>query len=153
MFDSAIVEAGGQEDAHGDEELVSADHGTSDPGRRRLGLVHGDKQTQGTNAQAGHESANHDLIPCRDRRNLDNETDGHNKTPERDGGPATNAVGDGCGHQGSDESTDGQESDNETGADIAEVLGAIRVGLAKSVQEIGHLKETRDLTSVVTEAG
>lgn len=49
VLDGAVVEAGSEPDAHGDEELVSANHGTSNPGGCCLSLVHGNKQTQSAN--------------------------------------------------------------------------------------------------------
>lgn len=41
MLDSSVVEASGQPNTHGDEKLVGANHGSTNPSWRCLSLVHG----------------------------------------------------------------------------------------------------------------
>lgn len=91
----AVVEAGGEEDADGDEELVRADHGATDPGRRTLGLEHGHEERQGADTETSnlfeqvrdsnsvgelrdltYPAAHHDLDPVTVGGDLDDETYG-----------------------------------------------------------------------------
>lgn len=161
----AVVEAGSQEDTHGDEQLVAADQGTADPRRSSLSLVHGDKEGEGTNAQTSDQTADGDLVPGHFRGDLDDEADDSNKGSDGDGGLAADLVSDGSGDQGTHESTDGQNGHNEAGADVAEVVlghagggiddglaSRVELGLAEAAQVVGHGQETRDGTGIVTEA-
>lgn len=43
------------------------------------------------------------------------------------------------------------QSDDEPGPHVAEILRAITLSLTKTVQKVWHLKETRNLTCVVSE--
>lgn len=94
VLDSAVVEAGGQPDSHSDEELVGANHGTTNPSRCGLSLVHGHKQTERANSQPGNEPTDHKLIPRSYRRDLDHKTDGYDESPKRDTWLATEFIGD-----------------------------------------------------------
>lgn len=145
------VETGGKEDAESDEQLVSADERATNPGRRGLGLEHGHDETKGSDTEAGDETTDHDLFPGRLGGDLDDETDGRDDAPERDGVSAAELVCDGSADESTDEGTDGEETDNQTGADVAET-GTVGPMLAEAVKEVGHLQETRDLTGVVSEA-
>lgn len=148
-----VVEAGGEEDTEGDEELVRADQGSSDPGRGGLGLEHRDDETEGADSKASDQATNHDLLPRSFSSDLDNETDGSNDAPKRDGQPAAEAVGNGSRDESADESTDGEEADDQAGADSAESGGSIGgFALAEALEEVGHLKEAGHLTGIVSEA-
>lgn len=139
----------GEENAEGDEKLIGANEGTANPWRCGLGLEHGNNETESTDTEASDQAANHDLFPCSFSGNLDDETDGSDEAPEGDGVPATKLVGDGGGAQGTDEGTDGEETDDQTGADVAELDGAVGLVLAEPVEKVGHLQESGDLTRVI----
>ncbi|PNY27449.1 hypothetical protein TCAP_02624 [Tolypocladium capitatum] len=109
----AVVEARGEEDAHGDEELVRAHHGAADPRRRRLGLVHGHDQGQAADAEARDEPPDHDLVPGVRGGDLHDEAEGCGGAPQRDAGAPADAVRDGGAGQGADERADGEQRDDE----------------------------------------
>ena len=139
--DGAVVEGGGEEDAHGDEELVRAHHGAADPGRRRLGLVHGHQQAQRADAQPGDEAPNHDLVPRRHGRNLHHEPDRRHQAPYRHRRLAPDAVRHGRRRQRPDERADGQQRHDEPRAHRRKVLlPVVGVGHAEPLQEVGHLE-------------
>ena len=52
----AIVDAVGDEDAKGDEELVAGDHATADLTGCGLGLVHGNLSRDETDTETGKET-------------------------------------------------------------------------------------------------
>lgn len=96
----AVVEARGEKDAQGDEELVRAHERAADPRRRRLGLEHGHHEAERADAQPCHQPAQHELHPRRRRRDLDDEADGHDAARQADGRAATQGVGQGRAEQG-----------------------------------------------------
>lgn len=145
----SIVEAGSQEDAHSNEKLVGADQSTTDPRRRRLGLIHGHQETKSTNTEAGDQSTDHDLLPGRDGGDLNDETDGDHDTPEANGDATTNAISDRSSHQRADQCADGQQTNNETGSNVAKGIAVTRA-LSKTFQKVGHFQEARNLTSIIT---
>lgn len=140
----AVVEARGEEDAQGDEELVRAHQGPSDPGGCRLGLEHGDHETEGADAESGDETAEHELDPGGGGGDLNDKAHGDDGAGEGDGGAAAEGVGEGGAQQGADEGADGEKADDEAGAEVGE--GAV---LAEAGLEVGHFEEARDLTRVV----
>lgn len=99
----AIVEAGGQEDAQRDKQLICANQGSSNPRWGCLGLIHWDEQTQSTNPKTGDETADHDLNPAGIGSNLDHKTDSDDEAPDGNGHPTADAVSDGSCHQGANQ--------------------------------------------------
>ena len=144
------VDQVGNEDPQRHEQLVAADHGPTDVPRCTLTLVHGDEQRATTDPQTGHPPADDHLPPvtCRGSH-LNNDPNDQDHAPQGDGPLAAKSVGNGSSDQSTDQGTDGQQSDNETGADVAEVVLAVAV-LPIPVQVVAHLLESGDLTSVVS---
>lgn len=137
----------------GDEQLIRADHRATNPRGRRLGLVHGDQQGQGANAEASNETADHDLVPGGVGSDLDDETDGDNEAPEGDGWATADAVGDGGGDEGADEGSDGEQGDDEAGADDGEIGRPIGVSLSESFEDESPLSGLRSFDCVEGHAG
>lgn len=146
------VDAVRQEDTQRDEQLVRTDHGTSDMAGSALTLVHGNHERAATDSQTGHPTADDHLPPmARGSGNLNNQPHDRDDTPDSDGPPTADPVGDGGAAQRADESTDRQQTNNQTGTDIAEVVFALLVEFTVALEVVRHLLETGDLTSIITE--
>lgn len=148
----AVVEAGGQEDSHGDEQLVGTDESATNPRGRRLGLIHGDQQTEGTDTKAGHQSTDHDLFPSSKGRDLNDKANRDDDTPETDGNAAADPISNRGSHESADQCANGQQTNNQARSDIAESV-FVSLTLTKSFQKVGHLQETRNLTGIITARG
>ena len=81
----AIIDATGEEDAKGDEELVGADKGAADLARGGLGLVHGGHDGEAADADAGDPAAEGDLVPGGCRGDLDDDADDEDDVEDDDG--------------------------------------------------------------------
>lgn len=168
----AVVEAGGEEDADGDEELVCANHGASDPRRRTLSLEHGHKERQGADTETSnlfeqvrnsnsvgelwdltYPTTHHDLDPFAVGGDLDDETYGDDEVCQGDAVLAAEAVGNGSSTQSTDEGADGEKTDDEARADRTEGVLAVAVCLSKAIQEVWHLQEAGNLAGIIAEAG
>lgn len=103
---STEVDDVGDKDTEGDEQLESADHGTTDLARSRFRLVHGDNAGQGTDTQTHDPTAESDLVPLVDGGDLHNNTDHVDQGPEGDGELAADAVRNGGSHQGANHGSD-----------------------------------------------
>ena len=149
----AIVDAVGDEDAKGDEELVAGDHATADLTGCGLGLVHGSEDGESANAQTCNPAAESDLIPSVQGGHLDDNTNAENNIPENDGKLPAERVCDRCADNGANEGTDRQQGNDRTRADLRKPIFVCLwvVSVSESLEEVLHLEEARDLTSVVTE--
>lgn len=100
------------------------------------------------------QSSNHDLVPGRAGRDLDNKAHGYDDAPECNRQTTSHLVGDRSRNERTKESTDGKltvstvvplrecmtyQGHNETRSHVAEVGGAVCVTLAESFEEIRHL--------------
>jgi len=117
----------------------------------RLGHIERYKDRQGTNTKAGNPSSHDNTNPLSvGDGDLNGNTDDEDQAPPWNGSAASNLVGEWCGKQSTDQSTDTEKSDNQTGSDVGEVESAIRVLLAETLKEVVHLEEARNLASVIT---
>ena len=115
-------------------------------------LIHGNDQGTATNAKTGDPTTNDHLVPFTGgRTDLDDQSDVEDDTPERDGPLSAQLVGHGSTTEGTDQGTDREQTDNETGTDIAEGVGAIGTQFTIAFLVVLHLLETGDLTGVITE--
>lgn len=102
------VNAVGKEDTKSDEQLVATDHGTTDLARSTLTLVHGNEQGATTNAKTSHPTAHDHLNPFTGRgRDLNNQADIEDDTPESDRPFTTKLIGYRSGNQSTNQGTDG----------------------------------------------
>lgn len=148
----AVVEAGSEKDADGDEELVCTNHCASDPRRRTLGLEHGHKERQGADTETSnllehvrdsnlvgeirdltYPTTHHDLNPFTVGGDLDDETYGDDQVCQGDAVLAAKAVGNGSSTQSADERADGEKSDDEARADRTECVLPVAVCLSKAI--------------------
>lgn len=121
-------------------------------GGRKLTLIHGNDKRTTTNAKTSHPSTNDHLVPLASRRtDLNDQTDVEDETPDSNGPFATQPVGQGGTAESTDQGTDGQQTDNQTGADGAEGIGAIGLDFTITLEIVAHLLETGDLTGIITE--
>lgn len=82
---------------------------------------------------------------------MDNKTDDEDDTPDTDGQFPAQLVGERSTTEGTNQGTDGKQTDNETSTDVAEVVGAIRTEFTIALFVVIHLLEAGDLTSIVAE--
>ena len=145
------VDQVGDEDTQCHEQLVAADHGTTDVTRGTLTLVHGDEQRAAADTQTSNPTADDHLPPVTGGRgDLDNDTDNQDDVPQGDGPFAPKSVGNGSSDQSTDQGTNGQQTDDETRANMAEAPLAVAI-FTIPVQVVAHLLEAGDLTSVISE--
>merc|ERR1712187_192179 len=138
----AQVDEVGEEDTEGDEELVATDDGTTDVTGGGFTLIHGNDQRTTTNAKTGDPATNDHLVPLASRRtDLNDQTDIEDETPESNGPFPTQPVGQGGTAEGTDQGTDGQQTDNQTGADRTESIGAIGLEFTITLEIVAHLLE------------
>jgi len=90
------------------------------------------------------------LIPGVVGRDLNNDTDAEDDIPENDRSTATECICDWSSHDGANQSTDGEKTDDQSGAIVREGAVSRSALVAESVQEVFHFEKTRDLTGVVT---
>jgi hypothetical protein len=81
----AQVEAGGDQNAEGDEQLICSGEGASDGFRRSLGLIQRRCGGQSANANARNPAANSNLPPAFHRGDLDDDAQGEYQTLEAHG--------------------------------------------------------------------
>lgn len=148
----SVVEAGGKEDTHCDEQLVCANQSTTNPRRCCLSLVHGHQKRQSPHAQSSYQTSNHNLIPRCTRSNLDDEANTTNKAPNADRKTSSDSICQRSCGQSADERTNRKQSNNQTRSNVAEVIFTVTAVLAEASQEIWHFEEARDLTSIISEA-
>jgi hypothetical protein len=112
-------------------------------------LVHWHQQTQRTYTKTGDETTHHDLVPLVCGRYLHNNAYANDGTPERYAVPSSDLVCDWSSDERAEQRSDGQQSYNETGAHIREVVCAVCVPLPESPHEVRHSEEARNLASVL----
>ena len=113
--------------------------------RSRFTLVHGHKTRQSTNTKTSNKTTNSDLIPFRGSSDLHNDTDHVDDAPECDGHFSSEAVCKGTGGEGTDHSSDGHQTDDQTRADVAKVVAGVVV-LSEAHLKVGHGLEAGDLS-------
>ena len=115
-------------------------------------LIHGNDQGTATNAKTGNPTTNDHLVPFTGGgTDLDDQSDVENDTPESDGPLSAQLVGHGSTTEGTDQGTDREQTDNETGTDIAEGVRAIGTHFTIAFLVVLHFLETGDLTGIITE--
>jgi hypothetical protein len=79
----------------------------------------------------------------------------HDNPHTNDGAPkgytvsASDLVCDGSSNERAEQCPDGQQSHDETGAHIREVIRAVRVPLTKAAHEVAHSEEARNLARIL----
>ena len=92
------------------------------------------------------------------RRDLDNETDRQDDTPEGDAISPPDDICDRSTDKSTNQGANAEHSNNQTRSDIAKVVwhsrscALRRVELAETLEEVWHRQETRNLTGVIAEA-
>lgn len=147
----AIVDAVGDKDTEGDEELVGGDESTTDLAGSGLGLVHGRQDGQGTDAEAVNQTANDDLVPLVLCGDADYVADNVDDVPKGDAVLAAESVGNGRGDEGTDQAANAEHTDHQTLADIAEFQGAIVHLVTEAVFKVVHLRVAGDGTTFPSE--
>ena len=142
----AVVDGVCDEDADGDHELVGGDDGAADLARAALGLEHGDADGEVADAEAGDEPAHHEVHPRVHGGDLDDVADDEDGDAEAEAAAAAPPVGCVGAGEGADERADGHEGDDEGGDDGLEGFGAVRLGLAEAVDEVGEEQHAGDLS-------
>ena len=146
------VDGRGGEDTDGDEQLVRADDGTTDVLWCRLGHVEWNDDGEGTDTKTGDPSSHGNTNPLSwTDGDLNDNTDGEDQGPEWNGALASDLVGERTGAESTNESSDREKSDNQTRSDIRPVVFAVWLLLSEALLEVIHLKETGNLSSIVTE--
>lgn len=146
---SAIVDHLSSPDTESDEELVARDENTTENGGRRLRLVHGDDDGQGTDTNTGDKTADSELGPFRGGSDLDDCSDAGEKGGRRDGDTATERIGNLASDERTQKGTSGEKGDNNTLAVGFKDIAVSVVVVGKPATEVGHIEETGDLTTVV----
>ena len=138
----SVVDQRRQEETDGDAELVGTDDETTDPFWQSLGLVHWDLGRDETNTKTSKETSS-DEHGLRRGSDLESDTEVKWESGADDDTPfATNLVGEITTSESTEESTDG-----ENGDDQRDLVG---IWISKLILPIWHLLDTRDGTSVVS---
>jgi hypothetical protein len=146
------VDTVGEEDTQGNEQLVATDHRTTDVTGGTFTLVHRHEQGAASDTKTSDPTADDHLVPVAIRGgNLHNQSNVEDHTPKRDRPFAAELVGHGSTDEGTDHSTDRQQTDNQTGPGGTERVFAVGTKLTISLQVVAHLLEAGDLTSVISE--
>ena len=142
----AVVDHVGSPDTEGDKQLVGGDSGTTNALRDRLRLVHGDNCGKSSDTETSDETTHGELNPNALGSNLNDHTGDVGESGTRDGQTTTVCVGKRGGAQATEQGADTEQTNDGTLTNGRELAV-----LAKPLQEIGHLEETRDLSRLVSE--
>jgi hypothetical protein len=142
-----VVDNGSQQETDGNSELVGSDNGSTDPLGCSLGLVHGDQGRDQTNSVSSEETASNEQgLRCRSR--LEDDTKVEDETSrDHETDATTEEVTDGGSSESTEESTGGENGDDERvlgGCDLA--VG----GCGEGALPVVHGEDTGDCASVVS---
>lgn len=146
-----VVDAVGDEDTEGDEQLVGGDESTTCLAGSGLGLVHWREDGERANAKTVNETANDDLVPLIRSSNAHDVADDVDDAPEGDGELAADVVRDGGRDQSANQATSAEHCYHQTLTNITETQDAVLLSVAKVFPEVGHLRVTGDGTTFPSE--
>jgi len=135
----------------GDHELVARDDDTSDDGRSRLRLVHGDSDGESANTDTSDETTDSMLIPSVLRCDFDDGTDTGPEGGSRDGHAATDGVAKVTGNQSTNQTSNREKTSDCSLSSSAEFVSTVSVGFAKAGAVVVHEEVSRNLTTSVSE--
>lgn len=144
---SAPVDHLSSPDTKGNEELVRRNNDTADLGGCALGLVHGDDDGHGTNAETGDETAHGELNPVVRRGDFDRGTDAGEEGGSRDGKSTTDEISKLAGDEGTEERSDTEETDDGTLTGGAEFVHSAAGEGTESLSIVVHGEEAGNLTT------
>ena len=87
--------------------------------------VHWNEKRKGANSPPSHKPSHHDLIPMVCGGNHGDISHAKDHVPEDDGIAATNEIRHWTAYQSSEKCADGEHSDNQSGSNVAEIVGAV----------------------------
>lgn len=134
----------------GDHELVARNDDTSDDGRSRLGLVHGDSDGQRSDTDTSDETTDSMLVPSVLRSDFDDSTDTGPEGGSRDGHATTDGVAKVTGNQSTNQTSNREKTSDCSLSSSAEFVVAVSVGFAKAGAVVVHEEVSRDLTTSIT---
>lgn len=140
-----------QEDTQSNTQLEADNQSTSDLLRSDLGNEKWRDDGNGTDSQTSDKTTNKELVPSSLRRNLDNDTDNVNHHREHKTNSSTVHVTNLTKEDTTNSATNIENRDHQTNSNVGQVVVTSGIKLTKSLDEIGHVDETRDGTSVETE--
>lgn len=147
----AEVDHVGDPDTEGDEELIHGHDHAADQGRGRLRLVHGYRNRKSTDAQTVDEAADSKLCPARAGRDLDDNSHAGEECRGRDCQPTSDHIAQLAGDQASEETPDGEKTDDGALPGGGEEALAVRAELTETLEEVVHEEEAGDLATDVAE--
>jgi len=143
----AVVDAGREEEAEADAELVSGHDGAADLARGDLRHVQDDDGRDVTDAEAGNEAAGHDETEA-GGCGLEDDADDKDHAADDDGEATAEPIGDVAGHESTEEGSGREDRGNERLVRRSERGGAATFD---HLDEDLHAHHTRDVSGVVAE--
>lgn len=147
----AEVDAVGDKDTEGNEELVGGDQGAADLARRCLGLVHGSQDGQGADAKAINEAADNDLVPLALSGDADNVADDVDNVPEGDAVLAAELVRERTRDESTHQAANAKHTNHQALSHVAELEAVVFLNVTKAIPEVVDLCVTGDGTTFPSE--
>ena len=144
---SAPVDHLSSPDTKGNQELIRRDNDTTNLGGCALGLVHGDDDGHGTDAETGDETAHSELNPVVRRGDFDGGTDAGEEGGSGDGKSTTDEISKLAGDEGTEERSNTEKTDNGTLTGGAEFVDSAAGEGTKSLGIVVHGEEAGNLTT------
>lgn len=140
-----------QKDTQGDTQLEANNQSTSDLFRSDFGDEKRRDDRHGTDGETGNKTTDEELVPFVSGGDLDNDTDDVNDHREHKTDSSTVDISDLTEENTTDSTTNVENGDHQTDSDVGQVVLTSSVQLTESLDEVRHVHETGDGTSVETE--
>lgn len=130
---SRVVDDGSEEETDGDGPLVARDDGTTNPLGRAFGLVHGDQARDHSNTETGEDTTDDEEWDGLSTH-LEGNTEGEHQAGRDDTPLAAEEVTHGSGEESTEESTSGENGDDEGFRGSRDAVGARAIVFTESPQ-------------------
>lgn len=147
---SSVAHTVTDKDTEGDEQLEGSHQGSSNFLGSSLRLEHGADDRQTTNTNSSNDSTDKVLVPLVHGGNLNKVSHNVDSSSDHDTPLSSVGVSDSSRRQTSNGGTNGEDSYQQTGSDLGQVVSSIIMLRTEFLQKLWHVNVTRNGSGIIS---